>query len=278
MNSLFSPSSLYPSPSPYHRQLQPQNIRSNRSNRRRYQLRCPLPLPHPSLSRNSLHIIIPRSSSSVGEDIYPNEGSIPAIEFEDITEKDWSFLDPDDLVSDQDYGHKLNRIIASGQIESGSRVVVSAGAEGFVDRLVDSSSPCSLLLVVHDSLFVLAGIKEKYDKVKCWQGELLYVPEKWAPLDVVFLYFLPALPFGLDQVFGVLAKHCSPGARLVISHPQGREVLEQQRKKYPDVIISDLPKKSVLQKAASDHSFDLVEFVDDSGFYLAVLKFSSARD
>ncbi|PON37825.1 DNA-directed RNA polymerase subunit beta [Parasponia andersonii] len=273
MNSLFSPSSLNLSPSPYHRQ----NMRSNRRNRR-YQLGCPLPLPHPSLSHNSLHIIIPRSSP-VGEDIYPNEGSIPVIEFQDIIEKDWSFLDSDDLVFSQDYSHKLDRIIASGQIESGSRVMVSAGAEGFVDRLVDSSSPCNLLLVVHDSLFVLGGIKEKYDKVKCWQGELLYVPEKWAPLDVVFLYFLPALPFGLDQVLGLLAKHyCSPGARLVISHPQGREVLEQQRKKYPDVIISDLPDKSVLQKAASDHSFDLVEFVDDNGFYLAVLKFSSARD
>lgn len=68
------------------------------------------------------------------------------------------------------------------------------------------------------------------------------------------------------------------GARLVISHPQGREVLEQQRKQYPDVIISGLPEKLALQKAASDHSFALVEFVDDPGFYLAVLKFTNARD
>ena len=63
---------------------------------------------------------------------------------------------------------------------------------------------------------------------------------------------------------------------MVISHPQGREGLEQQRKQFSDVIVSDLPGKSVLQKAASDHFFNLVEFVDDPGFYLAVLKFNSA--
>ncbi|KAF3442666.1 hypothetical protein FNV43_RR16582 [Rhamnella rubrinervis] len=196
---------------------------------------------------------------------------------EDFVEKDWSFLDSDDSTSNQVYNRNVDRIIAAGRIEEGSRVVVSPGSEGFVDKVVESS-PCSLLIVVHESLLVLACIKEKYDKVKCWQGELIYVPQKWAPLDVVFLYFLPALPFKLDQVFETLAKHCSPGARLVISHPQGREVLEQQRQQYPNVINSDLPEKLTLEKVADQHSFDLVEFVDEPGFYLAVLKLGKAVD
>lgn len=205
MNSLFSPSSLYLSPSsirqfPPYSQLQPKNICINRHDRH-YHLHCPLSLAH-----RSLHI----RQSSIGETIPSNEGAIPVLDFEDFTEKDWSFLDSDDLISNPDYNNKLNRIIASGQIESSSRVLVSTGAEGFVDQLVDSS-PCNLLLAVHESLFILAGIKGKYDKVKCWQGELIYVPEKWAPFDVVFLYFLPALPFSLDQVLEALAKHCSPG-------------------------------------------------------------------
>ncbi|XP_016572382.1 uncharacterized protein LOC107870380 isoform X2 [Capsicum annuum] len=76
-----------------------------------------------------------------------------------------------------------------------------------------------------------ACIKEKYDMVKCWQGELIYVPEKWTPFDVVFLYFLPALPFELCQILEALRKRCLPGARVVISHPQGRQVVEEQQKK-----------------------------------------------
>ncbi|PHU17261.1 hypothetical protein BC332_12956 [Capsicum chinense] len=103
------------------------------------------------------------------------------------------------------------------------------------------------LFVVHGSIFMLACIKEKYDMVKCWQGELIYVPEKRTPFDAVFLYFLPALPFELCQILEALRKRCLPGARVVISHPQGRQVVEEQQKKYPDVVVSNLPEKMLLR-------------------------------
>ncbi|KAJ9695575.1 hypothetical protein PVL29_010852 [Vitis rotundifolia] len=214
---------------------------------------------------------------TVGAATPSNEGAVSVIDFEDFMEKDWSFLDSDSTNSEEEHKQKTDWIISKGNIGENSRVLVSTGAEEFVDQLVDSS-PCQLLLVVHDSLFVLAGIKEKYDKVKCWQGELIYVPEKWTPFDVVFLYFLPALPFELDRIFGELAKRCLPGARVVISHLQGREVLEQQRRQYPDVIISDLPDKMTLQKVAADHSFEMTEFVEEPGFYLAVLNFCEVKN
>lgn len=194
------------------------------------------------------------------------------INLEDFREKDWSFLESMETNS-ADHAQKIERIIKAGEISESSRVLVSISSEGFVDRLVESS-PSQLLLVVHDSLFMLACIKEKYDKVKCWQGELIYVPEKWSPLDVVFLYFLPALAFSLDEIFKTLSKHCSPGARLVISHPQGREGLEQQRKQHPDVVITELPDNSSLQNIARKNSFEITEFVDEPGHYLAVLKYS----
>ncbi len=68
------------------------------------------------------------------------------------------------------------------------------------------------------------------------------------------------------------------GARVVISHPQGREALEQQRKQHQDVIVSELPDKMTLLKVASDNSFEMAEFVDESGLYLAVLQFSGAKN
>lgn len=142
-----------------------------------------------------------------------NEGVVSVINFEDLLEKDWSFLDSDGSNSVE----QIDRIISAGEIDKTSRVLISTGSGDLVDRVVDSS-PCSLLLVVHDSLFVLAGIKEKYDKVKCWQGEVIYVPEKWVPLDVVFLYFLPALPFTLDQVLEALASRVSPGKDVKIKN------------------------------------------------------------
>lgn len=64
------------------------------------------------------------------------------------------------------------------------------------------------------------------------------------------------------------------GARVVISHPQGREGLKQQRKEFSDVVVSDLPDDSTLRNVAKKHSFELTQFVDEQGLYLAVLKSS----
>ncbi|PWA59722.1 hypothetical protein CTI12_AA352150 [Artemisia annua] len=202
--------------------------------------------------------------------VAPTEGTVSVLNFEDFAEKDWSFLDADDINSDEVYKQNSDRIICAAKVGEDSSILISTGSEGFVDRVVETCS-YKQLLVVHDSLFVLACIKEKYDKVKCWQGELIYVPEKWAPFDVVFLYFVPGLPFDLGQVFGVLSKVCLPGARIVISHPKGREMLKQQKAEYPDVVVADLPDKTTLESVVSDHSFTIAEFIDEPGFYLAVL-------
>lgn len=201
-----------------------------------------------------------------------NEGTVSVVSFEDVMEKDWSFLDANNGHSDEEHEEKIKKIITAGGISENSKVLISISSEEFVDRVVDSS-PCKQILVVHDSLFVLACIKEAYDTVKCWQGELIYVPEKWAPFDVVFLYFLPAMPFELSQVLEALGKRCMPGARIVISHPQGRKVLEEQRKQYPDVVVSNLPDMTTLQNVAVENSFEIMSFVDEMGLYLAVLKF-----
>ncbi|KAL0405040.1 UNVERIFIED_CONTAM: hypothetical protein Sradi_2144800 [Sesamum radiatum] len=208
---------------------------------------------------------------SVTAAVPSSQGSVSVVHFEDFVEKNWSFLDPDEVNNDGEHMQKIDRIISAGNIKETSKVLVSVGSEAFVDRVVDSS-PCEQLLVVHDSLFILACIKEKYDKVKCWQGELINAPEKWTHFDVVFLYFLPALPFELDQVLAALASRCLPGARLVISHPQGRQILEEQQQQYSDVVVSNLPEKMILQSTAANHSFEVVEFVDEPGFYLAVLR------
>ncbi|KAJ9558925.1 hypothetical protein OSB04_013539 [Centaurea solstitialis] len=272
MNSIFSPSSPSCLPSSYHNPTPCFHLWPNYKCLSRFSS-----INHrlSSLSIQSIQSTSASSKSTIYAVTPSSEGSIPVMNFEDLVEKDWSFLDADDITSDEVYRQNTDRIISAGKVGAESKVLISTGSEGFVDRVVDTCS-YKQLLVVHDSLFVLACIKEKYDKVICWQGELIFVPEKWAPFDVVFLYFLPALPFELSQVFGALSKVCSPGARIVISHPKGKEMVEKQKVDYPDVVVSKLPDKPTLESAASDHSFTMVEFVDEPGFYLAVLAYKSS--
>lgn len=50
-------------------------------------------------------------------------------------------------------------------------------------------------------------------------------------------------------------------------------MLEEQRKQYPDVVVSNLPDMTTLQNVAVENSFEIMSFVDEMGLYLAVLKF-----
>ncbi|KAL8142884.1 hypothetical protein V2J09_015916 [Rumex salicifolius] len=215
-------------------------------------------------SRRSLGLPV---SSAVPMD----EGIVSVMNFEELMEKNWTFLEPENAISKEHHDRMTNQVITAGKIGDESRILVSIGSDDFVDRLADNLAN-RFLLVVHHSLLMLAGIVERYDTVKCWMGELIYVPEKWAPFDVVFLYCLPALPFKLDDIFRVLASRCAPGARIVISHVEGRQGLEHQKQRYGDMIVADLPDKTTLEKIAADHSFGIVEFIDDPKFYLAVLE------
>lgn len=173
--------------------------------------RCVCPVPFVRFS-SKFHGSNIRHSFVCAATAPEEEGVVAVMNFDDLAEKDWSFLesDSDSTVSKEEYAKRTDQIISAGNVVATSKVLVSLGSDEFVDRLIDSS-PCQLLLIVHESLLSLACIKERHDKVKCWQGELIFVPEKWAPLDVVFLYFLPGLPFTLEEIFKALAIRCSPG-------------------------------------------------------------------
>lgn len=268
----FSSSLLFPltfqQPPPYNR------LRLNCNSLHKYSHNARCYHHHHSFTTSILFHPLNARHSLVCSTLPPEEGVVAVMNFEELVEKDWSFLESDSTDSEEDHRKKTDQIISAGNVMETSKVLVSIGSDDFVDQLVESS-PCRLLIVVHDSILSLACIKERHDKVKCWQGELLFVPEKWTPFDVVFLYFLPALPFKLDDIFKALADRCSPGARVVISHIQGRQTLEQQRQQYHDIVVSDLPDKMSLENVASDHSFVVKEYVDDLGFYLAVLEFKS---
>ncbi|KAH7656560.1 S-adenosyl-L-methionine-dependent methyltransferase protein [Dioscorea alata] len=190
----------------------------------------------------------------------------------DIIERDWSFLEPN-----QSLIHETDRIIAAAGIRPDSKVLTVIPSVGFVGRLVESF-PCELLVATHESLLVLATIKENHDSVRCWQGGIDAVPERFGPFDVVFLCYFPALGVSIDQALSYLAARCSEGARLVICCEQGRAIIEQQhREQYSDLVKSVLPHRVCLEKAAPNYSFEVTDFADEPNFYLAVLKFCKAR-
>ena len=62
----------------------------------------------------------------------------------------------------------------------------------------------------------------------------------------------------------------------MIASVHGREGVRLHREEYPDMVTSDLPERSSLEQAAEKNSFRVLEFVDESSFYLSVLELSAA--
>ncbi|KAJ6816754.1 uncharacterized protein M6B38_415630 [Iris pallida] len=200
----------------------------------------------------------------------PSVASSAGTTSDELLERDFSFLEPPYDAAAADV---QSRAIASAEVGAGSRVLLSFPTVGFAGR-VTGSAPCELVVAVHESLLVLAMIKEADDEVRCFQGGIAVVPEKFFPFDAVFVCYFPALGVSVGELLGSVAARCSPGARLVISFDQGRKVIEQEhRQQYPDLVKFDLPDRAALEEAANDHSFQITEFVDEPTFYLVVLKF-----
>ncbi|XP_042454478.1 uncharacterized protein LOC122038676 [Zingiber officinale] len=200
----------------------------------------------------------------------PAASSLPLGE---LVERDWSFVEEDATNSYEQRADKARRIIAAADVETSSRVLAAFPTASFVDRLVESA-PCEHMVAIHESLFVLAMIKEGHDRVRCWQGGIDVIPEKFYPFDSVFVCYFPGMGVTIETLLASLAGKCSPGARVVLSFDQGREVVEQKHKQqFPDLVTNNLPDRISLEQTAREHLFQIIEFVDETTFYLAVLEF-----
>lgn len=193
---------------------------------------------------------------------------------DDIVEKDWSFLNAS--------GSQLPRALAAAALSPASRVLAVTPTASFVGALL-SESPCELLVAAHESLYALGGIKEDHDQVRCFHlegggagqggGVVEAVPGRFDAFDVVFVCYFPGMGVTADALLKSLAKRCCKGARVVIFLEQGRQNLAEHRREHPDIVFSDLPSLSSLEKAASGSKYEIVEFVDESALYLALLQF-----
>ncbi|KAG8096886.1 hypothetical protein GUJ93_ZPchr0013g37451 [Zizania palustris] len=239
-----------------------------------------LPAQRPRLQSRAINLGFPKSLRvSLPRGFSSHAGPVAAVPdgmaFADVVEKDWSFLEAAAA------GGSVPRALAAGALSPASRVLVVTPAPAFVNAVL-SGNPCELLVAAHESLYVLAGIKELHDEARCFHlegggggrggGVVEAVPERFNAFDAVFVCYFPGMGVSAAALLKSLAKRCAKGARVVIFLDQGRQNLEQHRREHPEVVTSDLPSRPSLEKATAGSMFEIVEFVDEPALYLAVLQ------
>lgn len=143
----------------------------------------------------------------------PRLAAVPdGVAIADVVEKDWSFL--------ESAGADLQRALAAAALTPASRVLAVTPTAAFVGALL-ASSPCELLVAAHESLYVLAGVKEAHDEVRCFHlegggggrggGVVEAVPERFDNFDAVFVCYFPGMGVSAAALLKSLAKRCSKG-------------------------------------------------------------------
>jgi hypothetical protein len=143
----------------------------------------------------------------------PRLAAVPdGVAIADVVEKDWSFLDS--------AGASFARALAAGALTPASRVLAVTPTASFVGALLESS-PCELLVAAHESLYVLAGVKEEHDEVRCFHlegggggrggGVVEAVPERFNDFDAVFVCYFPGMGISAAALLKSLAKRCAKG-------------------------------------------------------------------
>jgi hypothetical protein len=173
-------------------------LRTTSTTRPRPQTRPPNPkLPSP------LHLSLTPAA--------PRLSAVPdGVAIADVVEKDWSFLDS--------AGASFARALAAGALTPASRVLAVTPTASLVCALLESS-PCELLVAAHESLYVLARVKEEHDEVRCFQGGgggrgggvVEAVPERLNDFDAVFVCYFPGMGISSAALLKSLAKRCAKG-------------------------------------------------------------------
>jgi ubiquinone/menaquinone biosynthesis C-methylase UbiE len=163
---------------------------------------------------------------------------------------------------------RLERIVASGQIAEGARVLDVGSGTGILIPLIRTYEPahihaCDL------SEAMLGRLRENYAYAETILGDVRDLGLPDGSLDVVFIN--ACYPNIVDKrtAFSNIGRMMRPGGHLVISHPLGKSFIEVIRKGTP-FPLDDFPERAEAETRLRSFGFGIESFIDEPELYILV--------
>jgi len=163
---------------------------------------------------------------------------------------------------------RLERIVASGEIEQGATVLDVGSGTGIMVPLIREYHPARIY-ACDLSEAMLGKLSENYAYAETILADVrdLRLPD--ASLDVVFINACYPNIADKPTAFSNLGRMLVPGGRLVISHPLGKSFIETIRKGTP-FPLDDFPERAEAETLFGDFGFAIRSFVDEQELYILV--------
>lgn len=144
-------------------------------------------------------------------------------------------------------------------------------ARGVLDIIAIDVCP-AMIQALHKRIPSPASTLGNHPCVRTWVGDIIDLPNYYAPFDAVFFNAVFCNVHDQRQALLRAALLTKPGGWIVISHPLGRTWLEEYSRSNPSIVPHRLPEKQELEKLIYDLPLKTIYYRDSFSNYIAKMK------
>ncbi len=167
----------------------------------------------------------------------------------------------------QETQRRLARIVAAAAPRPGESILdVASGAGALIPHML----PCRPARIDACDLSpaMLARARERYPYVTFHQHDVIDLPGRIPPVDIVFCNSAFGNVYDQYQALLAMSRMLNPGGRLVISHSEGRRFHERLRKDRPDMVLHPLPEPEDGPSLLEQAGLDFLSLTDEPALYI----------
>jgi riboflavin kinase len=144
-------------------------------------------------------------------------------------------------------------------------------ARGVLDIVAIDVCP-AMIDALHKRIPSPASTLGNHPCVRTWVGDVIDLPNYYAPFDAVFFNAVFCNVHDQRQALLRASMLTRPGGWIVVSHPLGRTWLEEYSKENPNIVPHRLPEKHELEKVIYDLPLELMYYRDSFSTFVAKMK------
>ena len=165
---------------------------------------------------------------------------------------------------------RLREIVSSAGLRSGEVVLDVGTGAGVLIPLIQSYQPAAVLACdVAEKM--LQRVQDKYPAVRTYHSDIALLDLASTSLDAIFMNGMYGNIADKPAACRNAARMLRSGGRLVVSHPEGRDFIDQLRV-TSDLFIERFPTREEFEALLEPLGFEVITYRDESKLYLMVAR------
>ena len=165
---------------------------------------------------------------------------------------------------------RLREIVASADLRPRGVVLDVGTGTGVLIPLIQSYQP-STVLACDVAEKMLQRVQDKYPAVRTSRTDIISLALASTSLDAIFMNGMYGNIANKPAACGNAARMLRSGGRLVVSHPEGRDFVDQLRA-TSDLFIESLPTKEEFEALLGKLGLEVIAYRDEPKLYLMVAR------